>query len=162
MSFQFSASRILHDEHMASIALMSEVERLIVRRAAPPSPGDGETAAVARRLASALRGEITAHFEFEERVLFPYLMQCGEGDLAELLTEEHLALYSLFDEIETTIGDLREDSAAVAWRRLRSLCGELSERLQSHIEKEERALLPALEGALTQEVDAELSARHDL
>ena len=160
MTFQFSASRIVHDDHMASIALLNEVERVVTRRRDPPAPGDGEVEATLRRLARALRGDVAAHFEFEEQALFPHLAQHGEGDLADLLAEEHQALYGLFDDIEAATASVLGDRAAAAWPRLRSLCGELSERLQSHIEKEERALLPALEAALTPEADAELSARH--
>ena len=29
MSFQFSASRILHEDHMASLALLGEIERVL-------------------------------------------------------------------------------------------------------------------------------------
>ncbi|MGO9356470.1 MAG: hemerythrin domain-containing protein [Xanthobacteraceae bacterium] len=49
-----------------------------------------------------------------------------------------------------------------SWTKFRRLCGELVERLTSHIDKEERALIPALEDALTPEIDTEVAARHDL
>ena len=48
------------------------------------------------------------------------------------------------------------------WVAFRRLCGELVERLTSHIEKEERALIPELEDALTPEIDTQLAAHHDL
>lgn len=160
MHFQFSAPRILHDDHMASLALLSDVERLVLARKAPPPAEDPEFARFAARLGGALVGEISDHFDFEEETLFPILAQFGDGDLGELLIEEHHALREVMAEVAA-----RAKSAVFAdatWKDFRRLCGELVERLQSHVEKEERALLPALENALTPEVDAEACARHDI
>jgi hemerythrin-like domain-containing protein len=163
MSFRFSASRILHEEHMASLGLLREVERAVVLRKTPPAPDDGETTGSIRRLRNALAGEVTAHFDFEEDALFPYLTECGEGDLAELLVEEHQVLRDVFRELDAQAGPgLKDGFSPEGWATFRRLCGELIERLQSHVEKEEQALLPALENALTSETDAEFSARHDI
>ena len=163
MHFQYSAPRILHDDHMASLALLADVERLVLARKAPPSADDNDFARFAARLGGALAGEISDHFDFEENALFPLLAQAGDGDLAELLTEEHHVLR----EVMRDVGSRARDGAAAGfpesgWGDFRRLCGELVERLQSHVEKEERALLPALENGLTPEVDAEACARHDI
>lgn len=162
MSFQFSSSRLLHEEHMASLALLGEIERAVLARKEPPPRGDAQVEGPIRRLRDALAGEVGAHFDFEEEALFPYLVEFGEGDLSDLLGEEHRVLREVFAEVDAQIASgLAAGFQAADWTNFRRLCGELIERLQSHIEKEERALIPALENTLTSEADAECCARHD-
>lgn len=162
MSFRFSASRILHEEHMASLDLLTEVGRNVLGRKDAPAQGDAAVERPLRRLTGALSGEIAHHFDFEERALLPFLAECGAGDLADLLIEEHGALRDLFGEIDAVSGrGLASGFEPAEWMTLRRLCGELIERLQSHIEKEERALVPAIEASLNPQADAEFCARHD-
>lgn len=161
MVLRFSASRILHDEHMASLALLREVERLVSARRDAPSKDDAEISRFVARLAASLTGEVIDHFDFEEDAVFPALAERGEGDLAELLTEEHRALRETIADIATTAREIASGGVeADRWSRLRRLCGELLERLESHIDKEERALIPVVENTLTPEIDSELAARH--
>lgn len=161
MSFRFSASRILHEEHMASLVLLSEVENAAIGRQEPPAPGDAAAQNIVRRLMNALAGEVTHHFDFEEDALFPWLTQHGDGDLVELLEEEHVVLREVFRDVETRAANgLKDGFSPQDWSAFRRLCGELVERLKSHIEKEERALVPALENSLTPDADAEAAARH--
>ncbi len=161
MSLQYSASRILHDEHMASLALLGEVERVALAGKSTSSNAGEELGRLLVRLRRTLDGEVLAHFDFEEQALFPLLAEFGDGDLGQLLTEEHLVLREVFEDL----GRCADNAAASGFSdesrtSIRRVCAELIERLQSHIEKEERALLPALENALTPETDAEVSARH--
>lgn len=163
MSFQFNASRILHEDHMASLALLGEIERKVLTLKELPPRDDANVGRAIRTLRDALAGEVAAHFDFEEETLFPYLVEFGEGDLSELLSEEHRVLREVFAEVDLRIAAGFADGFDPAgWTTFRRLCGELIERLQSHIEKEERALLPALENTLTSEADAEYCARHDI
>jgi hemerythrin-like domain-containing protein len=161
MELHFSASRILHDEHMASLALLREVERLVAARRQAPARDDPEIARFVAKLAASLTGEVIAHFDFEEDAVFPALAQCGDGDLVDLLVEEHRSLRETIGDISATAREIAEGGVeAQGWMTLRRLCGELLERLESHIDKEERALVPAMESAFTPEIDSELAARH--
>ena len=163
MSFRYSATRILHDDHMATLALSADISRLVLARKTAPARDDAEIARLARNLVGAIEGEISAHFDFEEQALFPVLSEYGDGDLADLLTEEHHVLRDVFRELVPTANASRSEGfSPEGWQAFRRLCAEFVERLQSHIEKEEQALLPSLENALTPEVDAEASARHDI
>ena len=163
MSFRYSVSRILHDDHEASLAFLVEADRIVLARKAVPARHDEEVVRFARRLCAALAGEIGAHFDFEEEALFPLLSEFGDGDLAELLTEEHRTLREVFDDLRARTEAATADGFAdESWAAFRGVCGELAERMRSHIDKEERALLPSLENALTPETDAELSARHNM
>lgn len=131
-------SRRLHEEHEATLALWGRVEQSIVSGKSDP--------ALLKQAAAALENEVTRHFEFEEKVLFPRLEAAGEGDIAELLTEEHAAIRSAAARFA---GLLDSDPKATAL--------ELAERLMSHIQKEEMSLLPALDDLLDEAADQELT-----
>ena len=130
--------RRLHEEHEATLALWGRVEQSIV--SGKPDP------ALLRQADAALEHEVTRHFEFEEKVLFPRLEAAGEGDIAELLTEEHAAIRSAAARFAAL---LDSDPKATAL--------ELAERLMSHIQKEEMSLLPALDDLLDEAADQELT-----
>jgi iron-sulfur cluster repair protein YtfE (RIC family) len=160
---KYSSSRILHDDHMATIALLSEVERVVLSRQAPPVQSDQETGRFIDRLCKTLNGEISGHFDFEEDSVFPALAEYGMADLGDLLVEEHHAIRKTMNDVVASAGAARAGGfSPETWSAFRRLCGELVERLTSHIEKEERALIPELEDALTPEIDTELAAHHDL
>jgi hemerythrin-like domain-containing protein len=160
---KYSSTRILHDDHMVTIALLTEVERVVLSRQAAPVQNDDETARLIGRLCKALDGEISGHFDFEEVSIFPMLAEYGMTDLGDLLIEEHHVLRNVMNDIVAGAGAVSAKGfSPETWGAFRRLCGELVERLTSHIEKEERALIPELEDALTPEIDTELAARHDL
>lgn len=160
---KYSSSRILHDDHMATVALLSEVERVIVTRQAVPVQSDPETGRLIDRMCKALNNEVAGHFEFEEASIFPMLAEYGMADLGELLIEEHHVLRNVVNDTIAGADAARAGGfSPETWGTFRRLCGELVERLTSHIEKEERALIPTMEESLTPEIDTELAARHDL
>ena len=162
MSLKYSSSRILHDDHMATVALLTEVERVVLARQAAPAQDD-QTGRFIDRLCKAIAGEISGHFDFEEASVFPVLAEYGMSDLGDLLIEEHNVLRNVMNEIVANASAARASGFSTeSWGIFRRLCGELVERLTSHIEKEERALIPELEDTLTQEMDTELAAHHDL
>jgi hemerythrin-like domain-containing protein len=162
LPLKYSSTRILHDDHMATVALLAEVERVVLARQAAPVQND-ETGRFIARLCKTLEGEISGHFDFEEASVFPALAEFGGADLGGLLVEEHHVLRNVMADIAAGASAARaEGFSPQSWAAFRRLCGELVERLTSHIEKEERALIPELEDALTPEIDTDLAAQHDL
>ena len=162
MSLKYSSTRILHDDHMATVALLTEVERVVLARQAAPARDD-QTGRFIDRLCKAMNSEISGHFDFEEASVFPVLAEYGMAGLADLLIEEHHVLRNVMNDVVAGAGAARANGfSPEAWGAFRRLCGELVERLTSHIEKEERAMIPELEDALTPEIDTELAAHHDL
>jgi hemerythrin-like domain-containing protein len=160
---KYSSSRILHDDHMATIALLSEVDRVVLSRQTVPVQSDQETGRFIDRLCKTLDGEIAGHFDFEEVSVFPALAEYGMADIGDLLIEEHHVIRNAMNDVVASVGAARAGGfSPETWGAFRRLCGELVERLTSHIEKEERALIPELEDALTPEIDTELAAHHDL
>jgi len=138
-------SRRLHEEHQATLALWARLEASLAAGKA-----DG---ALMRAAAASLADEIERHFAFEETELFPRLAAAGEGDIAELLIEEHEAIRAAGRRF---IAVLKQNPVNP---NLKSQGLELAERLVSHVQKEEMSMLPALDDLLDDETDEALAAR---
>jgi iron-sulfur cluster repair protein YtfE (RIC family) len=138
-------SRRLHEDHEATLALWARVEATLAARKTD--------AALMRAAAASLAEEIERHFGFEEKELFPRLAAAGEGDIAELLAEEHAAIRAAAGQF---IAGVRKDPLD---QTLRALGLELAERLVSHVQKEEMSMLPALEDLLDAQTDDALAAQ---
>jgi hemerythrin-like domain-containing protein len=153
-SFERQVNRALDDEHRENLDLLNRVGLAFARA----QPNDAAAAALAAGLARHARGELPRHFGFEERDLFPRLVEAGEGDIVGLLQEEHDAIRAVVAEL----GPLADAAVAgpldgAGWGALRRTVLELAERLTSHIDKETLALLPILEAALDEDTDRELA-----
>ena len=159
MEFQRQTNRRLYEEHVATLQLLAHVERVYTGRAGayPPAAGDPAWPAFARALLTAIEVEVARHFEFEERDLFPLLEEAGDGDLAALLNEEHVTIRAVAQPLA---GLLRQALAsglqAQQWQAMKTLALEFSERLGSHAQKEDGALLPLLDNLLDEDTDREL------
>ena len=155
MEFQRQISRKLYEEHVAVIALLERFGQALGRlRAQPPDAGDALWSVLLAQLGTALEYEITRHFELEEDQLFPRLHARGEGDLAELLLEEHEAIREVTRPLLERIGRARLGTLdAAGWRSLRAHGMELIERLSSHAQKEQGALVPLVDEMLDEMTD---------
>lgn len=154
-------TRMIHDEHVGTIALVERIERLLGRAkpSAPPPAGDAEASRLFRDLDKSLGREVGRHFDFEQARLFPRLSGGGDSDIAMLLTDEHDGIREVAGGL---LGLAKEFGAAgpgaEAWARFHRLAREYVERQISHIQKEEMALLPMLDDAIDEETDAQLAA----
>jgi len=164
MEFNLNITRRLHEEHAATLTLWSRLEQLLTRRGVPWPPTTGDaTANCLRECAGALVQEVAAHFAFEEAQLFPRLENGGEGDIAQLLAEEH----GVIREAAEQFAALQRQAATGAlddggWRKLKTLALELVERLVSHVQKEEMSLLPALEELINEDDDRALITKYSM
>lgn len=159
MDFQRQTNRRLYEEHVATVELLGRVERVFTGRAGayPPPDGDSNWPAFARGLLGAIEVEVARHFEFEERDLFPRLEQAGDGDLAALLNEEHATIRAVSRPLAELLRRALAGAMQLAdWQTMKTLALEFSERLGSHAQKEDGALLPVLENLLDEETDREL------
>lgn len=160
MMYRRATPRLLHDEHLVTIATLDAVERTLLSRRDPPPPGDAEAARVIARLSRLAELEVGAHFDFEENHLFPILIERGDGGMTSVLSEEHDILRETGRELLDAARAAEAGFAPESWRLYRRLCAEMVERMIGHIQKEEMALLPILEDVLDADIDAELAARH--
>jgi len=158
MEFVRQISRKLHEEHVAILDLLGRFEQSLVRlREQPPAADDPMWRGLLSQLDTALQYEVTRHFGLEEDQLFPRLHQRGEGDLAELLFEEHEAIRAVTGPLlgliaRAAAGEL--DGAG--WKALKVSGLELAERLGSHAQKEEGALVPLVDEMLDEQTDRDL------
>lgn len=159
MEHACQTSRTLHEEHRANLELLDRVERALAgasRRAG--ARDDAVLTGLLRALARQLEHDVGRHFAFEERELFARMREAGEGDIADLLTEEHEAIRAVAEEVlpraqAAAAGTLD----AAGWRALEQGAGELAERQVAHIQKEEMALLPLLDDLLDDQTDRQLA-----
>ena len=162
MELQRQISRRLYEEHIAVLDLLRRFEQALVRpRADAPGAGDAVWSALLPQLAGALQNEVTRHFDLEEKELFPRLQARGEGDLAELLLEEHGVIRAVAGTVLGLIQRARAGTLdASGWRSLKAAGLELVERLGSHAEKEQGALVPLVDEMLDEATDGELAAAY--
>ena len=159
MDFQRQTNKRLYEEHAATLQLLARVERVFGGRASPypPAAGDDAWRAFVRVLLGAIEVEIARHFEFEERDLFPRLEEAGDGDLALLLNEEHATIRAVAQPLAALLCQaLGEGLQPQQWQTMKNLALEFSERLGSHAQKEDGALLPLLDNLLDEDADREL------
>ena len=159
MDFQRQTSRRLYEEHVATLDLLGRVERVFTGRAGayPPQAEDSNWRSFARALLGAIDVEVARHFEFEERDLFPRLEEAGDGDLAGLLLEEHGTIRAVAQPLAELLRKAVAGAVQPAeWQAMKVLALEFSERLGSHAQKEDGALLPVLDNLLDEETDREL------
>lgn len=158
MDFNRQVSQALDNEHRANLELLGRVEQWFAR--APRTAGATRTDfhQLAASFTRLIEHDISHHFDFEESELFPRLAEFGEGDIAELLKEEHDAIRAVAAEVlplARAAGAGTLDDAG--WAALRRGALEMVERQVAHIQKETMALLPLLEDLLDDDTDRQLA-----
>lgn len=159
MGFANRVSRSLHDEHLATVALMERLEHIIARSGKddPPDAADPLAARLLADLSIGMASELDRHFTFEETRLFTFLAAAGHEAIGAHLTEEHVAIRPVAAALGKLAGDIRTLGFDPArWKAFRRLGHELGERLAMHIQMEEMALLPALDENMEPGIAAEL------
>jgi iron-sulfur cluster repair protein YtfE (RIC family) len=146
MEFNRHISRRLHEEHVATLALWGRLESALA--------AGRHDAALLKSAAASLERELDRHFRFEEAELFPRLAEAGEADIGELLREEHETIRA------AGMRFIKLVSNEITNPEVKRLGLELAERLVSHVQKEEMALLPALDDFIDEETDHELDSAY--
>lgn len=146
----------LHDEHMATLALLEKLERFVAN-GKPPEATDSAARALLIDLAVAFENEIWRHFGFEEKHLFDYFAQSGDSEMGQLLTAEHVQIRSLGARI---IAMARAAAASgftpPAWNEFRPQARQLAEQLATHAQKEEGVLIPLLQDSMESDAEEQL------
>ena len=154
MNYSSQVGRALDEEHRNNLALLEKVEHAVGRS----THHDAALGALMGQFARLLEHDIARHFRFEEDALFPLMSEAGDGEMAELLVQEHEAIREVASELlplaqSAATGPLDD----AQWADLKRLSMEMVERQVAHIQKETMALLPMLEDLLDEETDRELA-----
>ncbi len=161
MHYTRSVPRLLHDEHIETISLLDRIDRVVLARKEAPGANDDDVAVTIKRMTAMMTSNVPNHFAFEEDTLFPFLAERGDVDIGNFLQEEHNMMREVADEIIALAkGTAASGFDAKSWMEFRRLSGEWVERMMSHVQKEEMALLPILEDALDADSDSDLVARY--
>ncbi|HLS55218.1 MAG TPA: hemerythrin domain-containing protein [Zeimonas sp.] len=158
MSFQRQVSHALDEEHRTNLDLLGRIEQAFARAPRTGASRDPELAKVAASFVRHLEQDVNRHFDFEEQELFTRLADAGEGDIAELLAEEHTAIRAVARDMlplaRAAASGTLDDAG---WNTLKVGALEMVERQVSHIQKETMALLPMLDDLLDDDTDRELA-----
>jgi hemerythrin-like domain-containing protein len=156
--FANRVSQTLHDEHRATVALMERLDQLIARhRRGPPDTDDRTMGQLLSDLSVGVEAEVQRHFDFEESRLFPFLDAIGDEAIGAHLAEEHSAMRPLGIRMATLAREAASSGFDQAkWAEFRRLGQELCERMLTHVQKEEMALLPLLEENMDSETEMRL------
>ena len=152
--------RALHEDHVATLAVLDRLEALLGRhrKSQPPQHANAGNAQLLKELSRTIDTEIGPHFAFEEDSVFPLLAAAGDREMGAFLIDEHQAILPLAQRLVEIANSARDAGFAVeAWAEFHAVGGELIERLVSHIQKEEMGLLPALDDLLDEEADGRLA-----
>jgi hemerythrin-like domain-containing protein len=156
--FANRVSQTLHDEHRATVALMERLEQLISRhRRGPPDTNDRAIGQLLSDISTSVQSEVERHFDFEESRLFPFLDAIGDEAIGAHLTDEHSAIRPLGIRVATLAREAASGGFDQAkWIEFSRLGQELWERMLTHVQKEEMALLPLLEENMDRETEMRL------
>lgn len=162
MQFTRRTAQLLHEDHRATIEVIEGLDALIARfRRHLPDTSDPAIRRPLEAALGAVENEIGKHFAFEENELFVRLEAMGDVGIGAHLRSEHAALlplgHSLADKARAA---LRDGFDEAGWNAFRNVAAQLVERMFAHIQKEEMALLPALEDILDAGDDAKIAAAY--
>ncbi len=164
MDFQRHTNRRLHEEHVAVSSLLARFREGLQHARDVDALGDEPSRRLLRAVSEALSSEVRPHFLFEERALFPRLVESGEEGLVTLFLDEHAEINGCCAALAPLLQAAQAGGLdATGFTQLRSLGLELCDRLSAHAEQEDGALLPLLEDLLDEDSDrAALEAYNNL
>jgi hemerythrin-like domain-containing protein len=87
-------------------------------------------------------GFVNGHHTLEDTSVFPHLRRAepGVAPVLDRLSEEHLVIHHLLDEVDRSLVSLVRDTGPAALDAVESALTTLGERLVSHLAYEEREL----------------------
>ena len=159
MSFSRRTAQLLHEDHRATLEMVEALEDLIAKgKRTIPDISDSNVQRVLKNASANISQEIGGHFSFEENQLFTRLAEFGDEAIGEHLRGEHQAMLPIAGQVaDLATSALSSGFNDQSWPRFKTLAGELAERMFTHIQKEEMALLPMLDELLDPETDMELA-----
>ena len=161
MEFTHAISRIMHEEHMAVLALLDKIENLLTTNmgAEPPHATSGDTRQLLGTMKAEINTEIKLHFAFEEEHLFPMFEDAGAGDMNAILINEHRILMPLGLGLAELAGQATSEGFSdKTWSEFKTSSGQFIDGLRSHVAKEEMGMVPLLDDIIDEDRDGELVA----
>lgn len=159
MSELTELGKVLHEQHFRILVLVSGLENRIRGDGAvrPLDVNDENDLGLLNELASSLSAAIE-HNAFEEKVLFPLLCRRGEGELADLLAQEHLTIGPVVRQMQILAAELLQHGCDRSrWQEFRQTAETLVTEMLSHLQKEELMVVQRLDVFLDARTDHKLA-----
>ena len=155
MAFERRITGILHDEHMATLALLAAIEELLAGgKQRPPALDAQSIRSTLEKISAAIEDEVCRHFTFEEEQLFTRMAEHGDDALGQDLEREHEVILPIGLQLSALAQRaLKQGFSGDDWSEFFALGGEFVSRLQPHVDKEEMALLPIVDEIIDRETD---------
>ncbi len=162
MEFTRRTAQLLHEDHHETLVMIENLEAMIAAaKRKLPDINDSTVRSTLEKAATSIQKEVRDHFAFEESELFTRLAELGDEDIGNHLRDEHKAILPLGVQVsDLAKAALIENFTDDSWQQFKEIAAELIERMLSHIQKEEMALLPLLDEILDSETDFKLSENY--
>lgn len=155
--------RMLHEEHVRTLALMNALDTRTTGGSGerPVDPADSDDRQLLEEAVAAIDEEVNQHFGFEESVLFPLIADRGAGDMTRLLTLEHAVISPLGRRLsKVVVGALESGFDDPGWSEFREVAQELVDRVTFHLQKEEMGIIQRLSLFFAPETDRRLADQY--
>ena len=160
MDPKFQTSRVMHEEHVAVLALLERLANAMRDHnpQSPPDPLPDSLMRLLRELPAVIEGEVGRHFDFEEQHLFDLMIEAGDKENVDLLVEQHDQIRPVGTRLAVLARDaLGNGFSSASWAEFSALADEYVDRLGTHAQLEEATMVPLLDDILEPEQDNELA-----
>ncbi len=143
--------RLVHQDHERTTAILNRLETHLEQAESRgvPSLDDIPTRQLVIDLNTEVASELNAHFDAEERLLFPLIADAGGHELVQHLTAEHEAMRPISRRLHQYCAlALRDGFDAESYGAFVHFGQNLLERLERHLQVEETSLLLSIEALM--------------
>ena len=164
MQAMSQTGRLINEDHDRTAAILNRLEaHLDQAEARGIPPLDTEVRALVADLNTELETELTTHFDFEERVLFPLIADSGGHEMVQHLLNEHEAMRPIGKRLQRYCAlALRDGFDEDSYGPFVHFGGDLLDRLERHLQVEETSFLLAVEALMLNnpDLDAKIAASY--
>jgi len=149
----------LHDDHMATLAVLERVEATLTKQNKKncPTEIDANMMKLLNDMTAIMSAEVTGHFAFEEEYLFPRFAEMADHGIPMMLKSEHDIIRPLAAELRQICNTAKTDGfTQESWEEFYDKGLEMVEREVFHIQKEEMGFLPAIDQMIDEDEQGEL------
>lgn len=156
--------RLVTDDHDRTAAILNRLEAHLEQAEARGIPAlDDEVRQLVADLDTELDSELTRHFAFEERALFPLIADAGGHELVQHLLNEHEAMRPVGRRLQRYCAlALRDGFDEDSYAAFVLFGWDMVERLERHLQVEETSFLLAVEALMLNnpDLDAGIAASY--
>jgi hemerythrin-like domain-containing protein len=156
--------RLINEDHDRTAAILNRLEAHLEQAEARGIPElDDAVRALVADLNGELETELSTHFDFEERVLFPMIADSGGHEMVQHLLNEHETMRPIGRRLQRYCAlALRDGFDEDSYATFVHFGWDIVERLERHLQIEETSFLLAVEALMLNnpDLDAKIAASY--